>query len=211
MQRTTLAPDGLRIEASANLSHLATDELCAEFAEGLLVTALAHTPFTGSLAEALHVPHIHTNALLTTLLVLDADVEALAVNKRRVFPLPAFLSYRPTLTPDKFPLTGVRLPPLNPDGHYRLRAVADDAFVAARLDLHPRLNVMGHVRLAVSGPTRPPTRLQAAEHRLDRQVLSPYLIEAALTTTNEAVTPPLSNAEWAAVADILRGLVGAKR
>jgi len=207
MQLTTLAPDGLRIATQASLGHLAADELCNEFAGGVFVTALDHTPFTGSLAEALHAPYHQTNALLTTLLILDAEVEALTDDKRRVFPLPAFLSYRPSLTLDKFPLTSVRLPPLNPDGHYRFKTVANDAFVAARLDLHPWLKVMGHVRLAVSGPTRPPTRLQATEHRLDRQVLSHYLIEAAFATTNEMGDPPLSSAEWVAVGDILSELI----
>jgi hypothetical protein len=204
---TLTRSDGLHILTKATLPQLTGDQALGSFAEGLLLTALGQTHLPGrdgewTLAEALHHRGPQTNPLLTALLVLDAEVSAVVDDERRVFPLPGFLSYRANLPPDKFPLDTMRLPPLNPDGHYRL-TVADDGFcLAIRLDLHPTLKVAGHVRVAISGPTRSPTRLQAMEQRLDRQVLTAELIEAAIAGGG------VSKTEADGLFGALRGLIG---
>lgn len=214
---TLQQPDGLHLVTQATLAQLAEDEALRAFADGLLQTALAHTihfelaaPSRNTsltLAEALHHPGPQSYPLLTALLVLDAELHALLDEERRVLPLPGFLSYRANLPPDKVPLETLRLPPLNPGGRYRFAVSDDGAFLAARLDLHPALNVVGHVRIAASRISRPPVRLVAAEQRLERQVIDALLIEAALAAAGANVPDPLTQIEQAELVEILKGII----
>ncbi|MCL4300079.1 MAG: hypothetical protein KJ077_30375, partial [Anaerolineae bacterium] len=80
----------------------------------------------------------------------------------------------------------------------------DGAWLAVRLDLHERLRVAGHVRLALSSPARPPLRLRAVEERLERQVMSGDLIEAVVAGGDEDLTVPLTPMEQAALVEALR-------
>jgi CO/xanthine dehydrogenase FAD-binding subunit len=184
-----LRPDGLHLLAEATLAQLAEDATLSGFADGLVSQALGHIPppqaADWTLAQALHHSGPESRPLLTALLVLDADAAAVVAEETRVFPLPGFLTYRDRLPPAEFPLNTLRLPPLNPDGRYQLSLAGDGFCYALRLDIHPRLKVAGHVRLAVSSPTRAPARLQAVEHRLERQELTPALIEDALQSSGE--------------------------
>ena len=125
----------------------------------------------------------------------------------RVFPLPGFLSYRARLPLEKFPLNTMRLPPLNPDGHYWLKTGLNSFCCAVRLDLHPGQKVAGHVRLAVSSSTRQPARLPAAEHRLDRHILQADLIEEAVLAGSRALAEPLTDAERVALLDALHEIL----
>ncbi len=194
-------PDGLHILARTPLSQLAEDETLLNFADGLILEALAHTTLPDGLAwtltGALYHPGPQTNPLMVALLVLDAELRAVIDEEQRILPLPGFLTYRASLFPDKFPCDTLRLPPLNQDGHYLLSLTDDGFCFAVRLDLHPELKVAGHVRIAVSSPTRSPLRLQATEYRLDRQVLNRGLIEAAVTAGSEELLVPLTKAEQA--------------
>jgi CO/xanthine dehydrogenase FAD-binding subunit len=188
-----IRPNGLHFLAEATLTQLAEDTTLSDFAGGLVSQALSHLPPSQArrwtLAKALHYPGPEARPLLTALLVLDAEVAAVVAGESRVFPLPGFLTYRERLPLAEFPLNTLRLRPLNPDGQYQLTLASDGSCYALRLDLHPRLKVAGHVRLAVSSPTRPPVRLRAVEHRLERQKLTPALIEEAVQSGAEALAP----------------------
>lgn len=206
--------DGLHVLALATLQQLAADETLNQFAYGLVSRALSQIDLadlgTRSLAQALHDPGPQFWPLLTALLVLDAEVNAVTGEDKRVLPLPAFMNYRAALPPDRVKLDTLRLPPLNPHGHYRLVAGAPGGYLALRLDLHPELGVAGHVRLAASGPGRAPDRLRAIEQRLDWQVLSETLIEAAIRTGSADIAPPLSEHEQAELGRLLREVRGAE-
>lgn len=214
MSITFNQPDGLYLQTPATLAQLLEDETLRTFAGGLLHAAIVEScnlqsaTCNLSLAEALHdAGGPATYPLLTALLVLDAEVHTQLGDERRVLPLPAFLSYRPSLPPDKVPPESVRLPPLNPGGRYTFAVSGDGAWLAVRLDLHERLRVAGHVRLALSSPARPPLRLRAVEDRLERQVMAGDLIEAAVAGGNEDLTAPLTPMERAALVEALqRGL-----
>jgi CO/xanthine dehydrogenase FAD-binding subunit len=212
MSVTLLRPDGLHILGKATLQQLSEDEQLPDFASGLILTALAqiyprYDP-TQTLAGTLYDVSLPVNPLLVTLLVLDAEAGVIVDDERRIFPLSGFMSYRSRLAPDKFSINALRLPPLNPDGHYRLTTVADGFCFAVRLDLHPDLKVTGHVRLAVSSPTQVPVRLQATEHRLDRQVLTEELIETAVALENEDLAAPLTQGQQTKLIEVLKKLIG---
>jgi CO/xanthine dehydrogenase FAD-binding subunit len=211
MSITFNRPDGLYLSAQATLSQLLEDEALPLFAAGLLHTAVMTTlnversTFNLSLAEALHhTTGPETYPLLTALLALDAEVQALTEEKRRVLPLAGFLSYRASLPPDKAPLEAVRLPPLNPGGRYAFAGGVDKTCLAVRLDLHETRRIAGHVRLAVSSPIRPPMRLHTVEDRLERQRVEAELIEAAVAARGEALTP----AERVELVEMLKSLTG---
>ncbi len=213
MQIYVTRPDGVHILSKATLQQIANDELISVFAEGLITKALAGSMSTEirglTLAEALHQPDLpQLQPLLTALLVLDAKVNTIVQAEIRVFPLPAFLSYRANLPLADYPLNTLRLPPLNHGGHYLLKTTETGRCFAVRLDIHPELRVTGHVRIALSNPTRPPQRLKAVEQRLDRQELDEALIEDAIGVVNDASTALLDKAELSEIADMLRGLVG---
>ncbi len=201
---TLTRPTGLHILTSATLAQLAADEALLKFAGGLLPIALSQTELPGdiTLATLLHqtsTPQIYP--VWVALLALDAELSAIVDDKQRVFPLSAFLSYQTHLPPDKLSFNLLRLPPLNPDGHYHLTIAENGYCFAVRLDLHPRLKVTGHVRLALSSPTRFPIRLEAAEHRLNRQILSPTLIDTAIIAGSKALSVPLTDAEMAGLVE----------
>jgi len=211
MTVTLLRPDGLHILARATVLQLAQDEQLQMFATGLVVQSLEPllnaAPQT-TLTQALHQTELPpANALLTTLLALDAEVSAVVDDETRKFPLSGFLSYRSRLLPDQYPLNTVRLPPLNPDGHYRLVTREPGHYLAVRLDIHPRLKVAGHVRIAVGSSARPPERLMAIEQRLDRQYLTQGQIDLALETGNEALPVPLTAVEIETLSGLLADLI----
>ncbi len=215
MTVTLNQPDGLYLSAQASLAQLLEAEALRAFADGLLHAALTHTlnlqPATFNrltLAELLYYADgPETYPLLTALLALDAEIHVLVDEDKRVLPLPGFLSYRASLPPDKFPLKTLRLPPLNPGGRYAFSVAAEGVYLAVRLDLHDRLRVAGHVRLALSSPTRPPLRLHAVEDRLERQVMAEDLIEAAVAGGDEELATPLTQAEQAALVAALKRAV----
>jgi CO/xanthine dehydrogenase FAD-binding subunit len=203
--------DGLHIKTGATLGQIAADPTLLDFAGGLVPHALTAAGLSNAagwtLAEALlEADSLVTKALLTTLLVLDAEIHAEANGARRVWPLPGFLSYRDHLPLADYPLSAVRLPPLNPDGHYVFLGFDRANYLAVRTDIHPRLGVAGHVRLASSSPVRPPQRLQVSEHRLERQVLDEAIIDAAVTAGSEALSVPLNAAERARLTEVLAKL-----
>ena len=201
--------DGLHLQTKATLQQLADDDLVSVFGGGVITKALAQltpTDFADwTLADTLHHTGPEVYGLITTLLILDAEVSSVIEGETRTFPLPGFLSYRPQLSPVKFPLNILRLPPLNPDGHY-IYTAQNKHHTAVRLDIHPKLNVAGHVRIAVSSATRPPQRLLAAEHRLDRQKLTELLIEAAIIAASDDLSPPLTDAEQSNLVSALNAL-----
>jgi CO/xanthine dehydrogenase FAD-binding subunit len=199
--------DGLYISTHATWPQLAADETLRHFANGLIPMALHQKNTSSTLAELLHHTGPQTYPLLTALLVLDAEVNAVVDGKEPVFPLAGFLTYRTRLSPEKFPLNTVRVPPLTPNGHYLLTITNDGFCTALRLDLHPHLNLAGHVRIAVSSPTRTPIRLSALEFRLERQTLTPDLIETAIAVTNTDLHRPLTQPEQTHLNEILQGLV----
>ncbi len=195
--------DGLHLSALVTLAQLNADDAAAGFAAGLLAAALAQVDnHSVTLAEALRHPGPAFEPLLAALLALDGEVAAVVDDERRAFPLAGFLSYRARLPLDRFPPADVRLPPLNPNGHYAL-AVADGAYLAARTDLHPSLRVTGHVRLVLANGSGEPRRLLAVEQRLDRQVLTESLIAAGLA----AAGPALSAAVQRQITAILGQLI----
>ena len=208
IQTPRLDPDGLRLPTQLTLAQLANDAIVQPFAAGLVTQALKHSHFLPTLAEALHYPGSETHPLLATLLILDAEVEAVIGGGRRTFPLPGFLSYRANLPLQEFPLSSVRLPSLNPDSHFFFLPTDPQAFLILRLDLQPLRKVMGHVRLATSRPTQIPQRLHIVEHRLERQTLTESCIERAIAASNEDVAGPLSLAEQAKLREVL-GELGA--
>ena len=196
--------DGIHIDAGAPLAQLAANDTLRSFAGGMLVAALLTATIepAETLAGALHRADGGCDGPLTALLALDAEVQAVVNGDARAFPLPGFLSYRAQLPLAHFPLSVVRLPPLNPDGHYFFIQPAAGQFVAVRLDIHPALRITGHVRVAVSGPEFGPARLQAVEHRLERQALDAARVESAL-----APATTLPEASRRALASILQALL----
>lgn len=211
VQITLVRPDGLHILTTATLPQMAGDEMLLEYADGLVPAALESIRLADdsyTLANALQQAEPHMKPLLIALLVLDAEVRAVIEDKSAVIPLPGFLTYRSSLSPDKISLSTLRLPPVNPDGHYLLSVDDRGSFYfAIRLDLHPRLKVAGHVRIAVSSTGRLPQRLQETEHRLDRQVLAARLIEAAVAAGSEELSSPLTGLEQAKLVEALAGLL----
>jgi CO/xanthine dehydrogenase FAD-binding subunit len=160
-----------------------------------------------SLAQALHyTAGPETYPLLTALLSLDAEAQALVGEDRRVLPLPGFLSYRASLPPARAPLETLRLPPLNPGGRYAFVVSDSEAFLAVRLDLNPVLNVAGHVRIAASSVTRPPTRLVAGEQRLERQAIDEDLIKTAIAAGSADLPTPLTQTEQTKLVEVLKSL-----
>ncbi len=207
MNNISACIEGLYLSAQIPWPQLAKDENLREFANGLIPMALYYDDASWTLADLLHHSGPQTYPLLTALLILDAEVNAVVEDKQPVFPLPGFITYRSKLSPDKFPLNTIRVPPLNTDGHYFLSLSNDGFCTAIRLDLHPRLHVAGHVRIAASSPTRIPIRLRAIEHRLERQTLTPDLIETAITTANPALPKPLTACEQQHLNQVLQGLI----
>jgi xanthine dehydrogenase iron-sulfur cluster and FAD-binding subunit A len=198
---TTTQPDGLYLSAQATLSQLGEDETLRLFADGLVIKTLnVKRSNVLTLSQALHHSGPEIYPLLTALLALDAEVQVVVDEERRALPLPGFLSYRASLPPDKAPLTAVRLPPLNRGGRYHFAVTPDGLYLATRLDLHPTLGVVGHVRLALSSLTRPPTRLLPIEQRLDRQFVNPALIESTIAAGSREISPVLTPAEQAGLA-----------
>ncbi|MBE7467900.1 MAG: hypothetical protein DPW09_00725 [Anaerolineae bacterium] len=214
MTATFEQPDGLYLSTGATLAQLLEDETLAAFAAGILHAALTTTcyllPATCciSLAETLHYTGgPESYPLLTALLTLDAEVHAQIGEDRRVLPLPGFLSYRASLPPERAPLAALRLPPLNVGGRYHFAVTEGESWLAARLDLHETLRVAGHVRLALSSPTRPPQRLQSIEERLDRQIMSQTVLETALAAGTVDLASPLTQAEQTTLLAVLNGLI----
>jgi len=209
VQVSITRPDGLHLQTKATLQQLADDDLVSVFGNGVIAKPLAQlipTDFAGwTLADTLHHVGPETYGLITTLLILDAEVSSVIDGKQRLFALPGFLSYRPQLSPAEFPLNTLRLPPLNPDGHY-IYTSQNKYHTAVRMDVHPKLNVTGHIRIAISGATRVPQRLLAAEHRLDRQKLTESLIETAIIAGSDELSPPLTDAEQSNLVSALIGL-----
>jgi xanthine dehydrogenase iron-sulfur cluster and FAD-binding subunit A len=200
-------PDGLYISTQATWPQMATDETLLQFANGLIPTALNGNQASGTLAEVLYDSGPHINPLLTALLVLDAEVSAVVDDKQPVFPLPGFLTYRSKLPPDKFPLNAIRLPPLNPNGHYIL-TMANSGFCSAiHLNLNPILKIARRVRIAISSLTCSPMRLQPIEYRLVRQVLNKELIQTVVTAANEDLLKPLTKVEQLSLVEILQRLI----
>jgi len=209
--KTLMRADGLHILAKATLAQLAEEAALAEFADGLVATALNLFIASGSewtLAQALHDTSSQSHPLLVALLVLDAEVSTVVDDQRPVFPLPGFLSYRDSLPLDRFPVDTLRLPPVSPASYYRLDFTADGFGCAVRLELHPLLKVAAHVRIAVSSSTRVPARLNAAEHRLERQTLQVELINSAVAAGSKRLSVPLTNVEQAQVRAALISLKG---
>ena len=207
MTTTTTRMDGLYISTQTPWPQLAADETLCSFANGLIPMALHYEDASWTLAELLHHTGPQTYPLLTALLILDAEVNAVVEDKQPVFPLPGFLTYRSKLSPEKFPLHTIRLPSLNSDGHYYL-SIASDGFCAAiRLDLHPKLNLAGRVRIAISSPTRTPIRLRELEQRLEKQIVSKELIQTAILAINQNLPKPLSKDEQIHLNRILQGLI----
>jgi len=207
MTTTMTHSDGLYISTHTPWPQLAADENLRDFANGLIPTTLEYEDTSWTLSELLHHTGYQTYPLLTALLILDAEVNAVVEDKQPVFPLPGFLTYRSKLSPEKFPLDAVRLPPLNSDGNYFLTVANDGFCVAIRLDLNPQLNLAGHVRIAISSPTRTPIRLRSLEHRLERQILNKELIQTATLATNQKLPKPLSKDEQIHLNKVLQGLI----
>ena len=210
MTNTLTCADGLYISTQATWLQLATDKTLGQFANGLISMTLNghHAPQT--LAEVLYDSDPLTHPLLTALLVLDAEVNAVVGNKQPVFPLPGFLTYRSKLPPDKFPLNAIRLPLAHPNAHYVLGFSGGGFCSAIRLNLHPTLNTAGNVRIAISSPIRSPVRLTGIEYCLERQVLTEELIQAAVAEANEDLLKPLAPIEQIHLSDVLQGFLTAK-
>ncbi len=208
MSITLIQSDGLHIAAKATPHQLAADKTLLHFAGGFLAQPLAALNSADNspenLSQLLHHAGSDYYGLITAFLVLDAEITAVVDDEARVFPLAAFLSYRSRLPLERVSLNTLRLPPLNPDGHYIFAETEPGSHLAARVDIHPELKVAGHVRLAVSNPAQPPLRLRSVEHRLERRVLEASLLETALATANEA----LSAQEQASLKNLFEGLVG---
>jgi CO/xanthine dehydrogenase FAD-binding subunit len=202
-QIVTIGSDGLRLAAQARLAELAGHKDLAEFATGLVSQALAETALNQTLAQAVYRPDSAGQPLVTALLALDAAVEIMVDQKRWALSLPGFLSYRASFPPQDFPMPTLLLPPLNPDGHYHFKPMAEGGYLATRLDLHPSLRVLGHVRLALSRPGQLPRRLPVAEQRLDRQFLHPDLVNEALASETLVLSP----AEQATLSAIFSSLL----
>lgn len=215
MSVTFIQPDGLHILAQATLSQLATDETLLNFANGLIPLALTHltsielSPLQAdsSLAEVLHFPGPQIYPLLTALLALDAEINMEVADEQRVLPIPAFLAYRSRLPLAHFPLDVLRLPPLDSAGRYHLLVTEEGYCFAVRLDLNRILNIAGHMRIAVSSAAQPPIRLQATERRLEWQILTEPLVEAAVLASSEDLLTPLPELEQLRLAELLKQLL----
>jgi hypothetical protein len=208
MPVTLARPDGLHLTTKATLAEILQDELIREFAGGLLGRAVAGLALGDlsrlSLAKALHqVGSAPVDALLTALLVLDAEVNAVVEEETRVFPLPGFLSYRDRLPLATFPLNLLRLPPLNPGGHYHFAVLGDHHYLAVRLDLHAQTKAAGHVRIALASLFNSPQRIKPVEERLDRHFLTGAHIDRAITAGADLLT----DLEQAGLREILLGLI----
>ena len=204
--------DGLHIKTGATLGQIAAEATLLDLAAGLIPQALRGLGLSNAaewtLTEALQDADTPVaKALLTVLLVLDAEIHADTNGDLRVWSLPGFLSYRSRLSLVDYPLSTVRLPPLNPDGHYMFLSFNRAHYLAVRMDIHPRLGVAGHVRLAISSPVRPPQRLRASEQRLERQVLDRAIIDVAVAAGSEALSAPLNAVERAKLTEVLGKLV----
>jgi hypothetical protein len=213
MEAAVSRPDGLYLAGQAKLDELVGDRLVEQFADGLVSRALESLKLDEqirqwTLAEIVQsLDFAKLNPLLTVLLVLDAEINAVVEENQRVFPLAGFVSYRPHLPLTKTAVASVRLPPLNPDGHYHFKLFQPDHYLAVRLDIHPRLRVAGHIRIAIGTPTRLAQRVRATEDWLDRQVLTETLIEAALNDGDKELATPLSEVERATLSQVLNGLL----
>lgn len=202
MAVSLIQADGLHLNAQSPLAQLAADAAVIALADGLLARALA--PFAGAevtLAQALHQPGPEFGRLLTALLALDAELTTVAADELRVLPLPGFLSYRVRLPLAQFPPQTLRLPPLNPGGHYALAVTPAGNALAVRADIHSQLRVLGHVRVAVGGPDYAPARLRAVEQRLERQALAEPLLAAVLAVAADGLAQPELNR----LAEVLQG------
>lgn len=203
MEISIMQADGLHLNAQATWLNLMDDEPLAAFADGLLKAGLAPLQSLGasvSLGEMLHHIEAETNPLWVVLLALDAEITAIVQTKRRAMPVPAFVSYRARMPLDTHPLSTVRLPPLNPDGHYHLRSDTD-VWVALRYDQHPQKRVLGHVRVALSAESRAPLRLHATEDHLERKTPTPARLREAVQMGGQEAS--LSADEAAAVESVL--------
>lgn len=203
MQLTLNQPDGLYLHPQATLAQLEHDPMLKEFADSLIPYALALTPeHSTSLGTALYHPDnpVYT-PLLTALAMIDAELKTVINKETRALPLAAFFSYRHRLAQHQITINMVRVPPLNPDGHYLLRELADNTCIGVRLDLHPLRKVAGHVRLVVTKSGQPPERLTATEGRLEWQKLTDDLITEAILLSSH-----LSDAEQVELANILNSL-----
>lgn len=200
----TNQPDGLHLAAHTTLTQLTAETALQNFADAILVKAIANLPqLEPTLLTALFEPDPTYHPLLTALLILDAEIKTMVDDKTHHLPLPAFLSYRHRLPTEQLTFETIRLPPLNPDGHYQLIISEAGSSLAARLDIHPISRVAGHIRLAVSGPGRSPARLVAAENRLTWQHLSAGLIEEAVSLGSAALPEPLTDTERQALIALL--------
>lgn len=192
MQVSLTRADGLHLAPPATLLQLLADETVCTFAGGLLRQALENVEAKDfSVTAVLHHAGPEYQPLLAALLALDADVRAVIDDETRVFPLVGFFSYRCQLPPECFPLSALRLPPLNPGGHYLLDQAPNGDWLVVRADIHPVLRVCGHMRLVAGQRAEVPRRLTVLEHRLERQVLTEALIDSALTAAGEMLSDPV--------------------
>ncbi|MEM7346267.1 MAG: hypothetical protein AAF485_18660 [Chloroflexota bacterium] len=206
-----IQPDGLRLLATATISQLMEDDLLEQFAEGIVQTAFDYITIDEvaaiKLNQLLFQDIQAIRAFLAVLSVLDAEIEGTVSEKQRRLPLAGFLTYRDRLKEDTLSLNTVRLPPLNPDGHYLFVTLKNEIYLVVRLDLNPASNVAGHIRIAFSSPTHPTIRLNVTEERLDRKALTPELIDTAVTLGNEALDAPLTEGEQQTLVDTLNQLI----
>lgn len=206
MQPVLVQPDGLHLTAAFTPARLAAESALQDFADGMLPAALQSLPepWRGvTLAQLTYHPGSEANGLLAALLALDAEIIAGVGKERRQVPLAGFLGYRRRLSSAKFSPHTLRLPPLNPDGHYMFTEINDDDFLAVRFDRHPRLRIAGHIRIATGGVSAPPQRLTPIEHRLDHRPLDAAVIDTALTAGNAELPVPLPAAALARLAELL--------
>lgn len=204
MSYITLQPDGLYLDPHATLQELIDESALHEFAKGLIPTALSDLPdhaFTKTMSKILQQVPLWASPLINALMVLDAEIHTATQETRRVLPLTSFLDYRHSLA--HINITTLRFPPLNPGGHYYLLTPDAGYSLALRLDIQPQRGVMGHVRLALSSPTRPPMRWLEWEGRLTWQTLTPALIAEACQLP---LAEPLTEPEQTALHDLLQQL-----
>lgn len=210
MELVQIKNDGLHLAPQATWQQLAHETALQKFANGLLVEAIPNTQADNGavlLADALKLAQPAYQAFLTALLVFEAEIQTTFDKEIRSLPLATFLAYRQKLASNNLPVNTVRLPPLNLDGHYLLDSTTERT-VVVRLDIHPELGVAGHVRIAVSGPHRPPMRLIETEKRLTWQALTFELIDEAIQRGDAALENPLTDYERATLAALLRSRVG---
>jgi hypothetical protein len=206
-------PDGLHILTSATLQQLVNSETLLKFAGGFVPLALSYIVDAGidpawTLVETLQYPGPETYPLLTALLALDAELNTISDNHVRSFSISTFLAYRSRLS--QVTLDTLRLPPLNAGGRYTLGLTSNSFCWAVRLDLHPRLLVAGHVRIAISSPARLSLRLRAAEERLERQVVEEERLQIAVTVGSAELPVPLTGPEKARLIETIWTLAQTK-